>query len=201
MVDLYARRADGLRQRLPVRRWFGASDMTVDERRGDEELIGGCDGPTIDLACGRGRLVSQLVRRGVCALGVDVSPVAVAATRLGGALAIQRDVFGRLPGAGRWDYAILADGNLGIGGDPVRMLARTRDLLGPGGVAIVEFGVRGTGFNTMAIRLETRTERGPWIPWAQAGVEMAAELGASAGLRVLAESEVAGRHIVRLAAQ
>ena len=41
--------------------------------------------------------------------------------RRGGA-ALRRDVFAPLPGEGRWYTALLADGNVGIGGDPVALL-------------------------------------------------------------------------------
>ena len=37
-----------------------------------------------------------------------------------------RDVFDPLPGEGRWETALLADGNIGIGGDPVALLRRLR---------------------------------------------------------------------------
>ncbi len=65
-------------------------------------------------------------------LGIDVVPEAVEQTRRRGASALQRDLFDALPGEGRWQTALLADGNVGIGGDPVALLARTRDLVQPG---------------------------------------------------------------------
>ena len=39
---------------------------------------------------------------------------------------------------------LLADGNIGIGGDPGRLLDRCRDLLGPDGDVIVELEPPGT---------------------------------------------------------
>lgn len=114
----------------------------------DRVLTCCCDGPTVDLVCGSGRLADRLVRRGVAALSVDISPLAVAVTRSRGVPTLYRDIFDRLPGTGRWEYAILADGAVGLGGDPVRVLRRTRELLARDGVAIVEFAPPETGLTT-----------------------------------------------------
>ena len=51
-------------------------------------------------------------------LGVDISRTAVARVRQAGASALHRSVFDPLPGQGRWGTALLADGNIGIGGLP-----------------------------------------------------------------------------------
>ncbi|WP_327120699.1 class I SAM-dependent methyltransferase [Nocardia sp. NBC_01730] len=202
--DLYAqalageecwwRRTDGSRVPIPVRQWFHGADSRV-----DHALVCCCDGPTVDLGCGPGRLVAALTHRGVAALGIDISPMAVAVTRFRGAPALQRDVFDRLPAVGRWEYAILADGNIGIAGDPVRLLGQTRRLLARGGVAIVEFDYPGTGFVEEQIRLETRAGAGDWFPWARVGIDHADRMATAAGLRVLTSAEVSGHYIAWLA--
>jgi hypothetical protein len=71
----WIRHEDGSQHGLPVHRWLGRrhSDRTF-----DQAVAGLCDGPTIDLGCGPGRLVANLIRRGVPALGVDQSATAVA---------------------------------------------------------------------------------------------------------------------------
>ncbi|WP_426567076.1 SAM-dependent methyltransferase [Angustibacter sp. McL0619] len=71
-------------------------------------------------------------------LGVDIAGTSVDRTAAAGALALRRSVFDRLPGEGRWDTVLLADGNLGIGADPDRLLCRVRELLRPGGLLLVE---------------------------------------------------------------
>ena len=38
---------------------------------------------------------------------------------------VRRDLFGALPGEGTWSHVLLADGNIGIGGDPVTLLSHT----------------------------------------------------------------------------
>ncbi len=191
------RAEDGTTTPLRAARWLGAGNDPR-ERLADNVLTCYCDGPTVDLGCGPGRLVASLVRRGVIALGIDISPMAVALTRFRGAPALQRDIFGPLPGTGRWAYAILADGNLGIGGDPVRLLSRTRELLAPGGTAIVEFARPGIPPAAVRIRLESRTGVGDWVPWARVGIDRAPDVAAAAGLRLQTTAEVSGRYIAWL---
>ena len=113
---------------LSVARWQADADG------GDSVLLDACTGPTLDVGCGPGRLVAALLgRRQIQALGVDVSPVAIRRTTERGGIAIRRDVFDLLPGEGRWQHVLLADGNIGIGGDPAALLRRVRQLLSPAG--------------------------------------------------------------------
>ncbi|MFB9332053.1 methyltransferase domain-containing protein, partial [Actinoplanes octamycinicus] len=87
-----------------------------DHRPGDTGLLDRCRGATLDVGCGPGRLTAALLRLGRAALGIDVSAAAVRLARARGATALRRDVFAPLPGQGRWEHLLLADGNLGIGG-------------------------------------------------------------------------------------
>ena len=66
-------------------------------------------------------------------LGIDVTPVALDVARARGALVLERSVFDRVPGAGRWGTALLLDGNIGIGADPAVLLRRVAALLRPAG--------------------------------------------------------------------
>ncbi|MEU8662357.1 class I SAM-dependent methyltransferase, partial [Actinoplanes philippinensis] len=100
---------------------------------GDATLLERCTGPTLDVGCGPGRLTGALTEAGRPALGIDISAAAVRLARERGAVALQRDVFDPVPGTGRWRHLLLADGNIGIGGDPHRLLLRCGELLGPGG--------------------------------------------------------------------
>ena len=115
-----------------------AVDQPLETDPGDASLVGRCHGPTLDVGSERGRLTVALAERGIPALGIDVTPFPVRLTRASGALAILRDVFGRVPGTGRWQTVLLADGNIGIGGDPAALLRRIGDLLAPDGHALVE---------------------------------------------------------------
>ena len=122
--------------RLPVHSWLGGhgADTVF-----DAAVVALCDGPTIDLGCGPGRLVAHLVQRGIPALGVDQSATAVRLARRSGAPALLRDVFEPLPGTGRWQTVLLADGNVGLAGDPRRILRRASELLRAGGRCVAEF--------------------------------------------------------------
>jgi SAM-dependent methyltransferase len=151
---------------LPIDRW------RAEPEDADELLLRHCTGPTLDIGCGPGRLTAALVRRGVVALGVDISPVAVRLTADRGAPALRRDVFGQVPGEGRWRHALLADGNIGIGGDPVRLLRRVEALLSAGGSALVEIEPPGHGMRRDRVRVDGgRAPAGAWFDWAWLGVD------------------------------
>lgn len=165
-------------QTMSVRRWRS------DASRSDRWMLDGCAGPTIDLGCGPGRLVAALIARGVPALGVDSSTVAVRLCSERGAVALRRNLFEPLPGEGRWHHALLADGNVGIGGDPVALLRRVRTLLAPHGSALVELN-RGAGLWRGPARLvgPDGTSSG-WFPWAQVGPDAIADVAQASGMRL-----------------
>jgi SAM-dependent methyltransferase len=179
---------------LPVapRRWLAPA--------GGEDcwLLNRCTGPTVDLGCGPGRLVAELAGRGVPALGVDCSPLAVRQCRYRGAAVLHRDVFATLPGEGRWHHVLLADGNIGIGGDPVRLLRRCAALLRPGGTMLVEAEHPGAGLWRGAARLQVAgAAAGPWFPWAVAELPVLATLATLAGLQA-GQRYRAGRCFIEL---
>lgn len=165
---------------LDTRRW------QADAGRSDHWLLDACQGPTVDLGCGPGRLVAALTERGVPALGVDNSPRAIAQCSRRGALVLHRDVFDTLPGEGRWHHVLLADGNLGIGGDPVALLKRALRLIGPGGSILVELSAGEPGLWRGAARITGPDgSSGRSFPWAEVGVGAIAEVAENAGLRLL----------------
>jgi SAM-dependent methyltransferase len=183
--------ADGARINLPVARWHAAADDA------DELLLDRCAGPTLDIGCGPGRLTVALGARGVPVLGVDVSPVAVRLTRRRGGAALQRDVFGRIPAAGRWRHTLLADGNIGIGGDPRTLLNRVATLLEVGGTALVEVAPPGTGLVRMPVRLAGGDES--WFPWAVLDAQATVAIGIGAGLGLTWHGSHSDRWFVELA--
>lgn len=179
-------------RRVPLHpgRWLADADHA------DELMLGNCRGPAIDVGCGPGRLVDALTRRGVPAIGVDISPVAVALARARGALALRRDVFGRVPGEGRWRHVLLADGNIGIGGDPVALLRRCRELLIPaGGSVLVEVDPPGIGLHTEPARVGPL---GTWFRWAWLGLDALGAVAADAGFSVRWTGDRAGRWFAEL---
>ena len=174
---------------------FEPEQWCRDTLPGDRALLDRCAGPTLDIGCGPGRLAAALAASGVPALGIDVSPAAVHLARSRGATALCRDVFGPLPGAGRWRHLLLADGNVGIGGDPARLLARCRRLLGPGGHLHAELAPPGTpswAGHTAVAGSPTR------LPWAVLAVDDLAAPAAAARLRVLDTRTEAGRWFATL---
>lgn len=188
----WIRHDDGGVHRLPVRSWLGGhgADTVF-----DSAVVALCDGPTIDLGCGPGRLVANLIQRGIPALGVDQSATAVHLARRSGAPALLRDVFQPLPGTGRWQTVLLADGNVGLGGDPRRVLQRAGELLRAGGRCVAEFDPTTVGIQTRWVRLESAGTVGPWFRWATVGVDCAAALADEVGL-ALAGLHPIGQRVV-----
>jgi len=186
---------DGSTQRLPVHNWLGGRRS---DHRFDRAVLERCNGPTIDLGCGPGRLVAHLVKRGVPALGVDQSETAVELARRSGAPALRRDVFDSLPGVGRWQTVLLADGNIGLGGEPVRVLRRAGDLLRRGGVCLAEFDSASTGILHRWVRLESTRTVGPWFRWATVGIDCASWVAGEAGLAVKAIHPIGDRLLASL---
>ncbi|MHA3024206.1 methyltransferase domain-containing protein [Mycobacterium sp. BMJ-28] len=192
----WVRYTDGSVYKLPVHNWLGGRRT---DRRFDRAVLDRCDGPTIDLGCGPGRFVADLMRRGVPALGVDLSATAVQLARRSGAPALRRDVFGPLPGAGRWQTVLLADGNIGLGGDPLRILSRARDLMRRDGVCLAEFDSAPGGVRRRWVRLETANTIGPWFRWATVGIDNAVPVAAAAGLAVIGIHPIGDRVLASLA--
>ncbi|KKF01856.1 methyltransferase domain-containing protein [Mycolicibacterium obuense] len=193
----WVRRDDGRVSRLPVHNWLGGRHA---DDRFDTTIVDMCEGPTLDLGCGPGRLVSYLVQRGVPALGVDLSATAVRLARSSGAPALHRDLFEPLPGTGRWQTVLLADGNVGLGGDPVRVLGRAAELLRSGGRCLVEFDSAAIGIDVGWVRLESASTIGPWFKWASVGIDSMPALAAEAGLAVAGIRHIGTRVVATLAA-
>ncbi|MGW7580558.1 SAM-dependent methyltransferase [Kitasatospora sp. NPDC054768] len=176
---LWLRQEDGSRIALDVERWCAPA------AGGDHSLLRRCVGlaaPVVDLGCGPGRLVAALLALGVPALGVDVTGAAVERTRHLGGPALCRSVFDRLPAEGRWGGALLADGNLGIGGDPAVLLRRGAELLAPDGVLLVEVEPWELD-ERITVQVEGSDGRlGPAFAWARCGAGAVTRRARRAGL-------------------
>lgn len=192
---LLARRSDGSALPLPLDRWLGPLTEA------DAEVLDRARAPVLDIGCGPGRHVLALAQRGVMALGIDVSEIAVAHARSRGAVAIETSVFERVPGAGRWGSALLLDGNIGIGGSPVRLLRRLARLVEPGGPILVELDPPGAPTGGDRLRLEHGETASDWFDWAWVGADGIATAAADAGLAVRDRWERSGRWFAALAEQ
>jgi SAM-dependent methyltransferase len=173
-------------------RWLDRPDTA------DESLLSRCTGPTIDVGCGPGRLVQALTARGVPSLGVDVSDGAVRIARSSGAMVLRRSIFDRLPGAGRWEVALLADGNIGIGGNTARLLVRLRELLASGGHALVEVEPGHGVVHFTATVTGPAGETVATFPWARTGAAPLIELAETLGYVAEDQWSVQERQFVAL---
>ncbi len=177
---------------LPAHRWRADADAA------DHELLSRCLHATVDVGCGPGRMSRALLGRGVLALGIDVVPEAVELTRSRGAMAVHRDVFATLPGEGRWSTALLADGNIGIGGDPLRLLRRLGNILASRGRIVADVSAPGGHIGVHRLRLEVAGRRTRPFPWATVPADRLEGLAFEASLRVLELVDSGGRWFAAL---
>ena len=178
---VHLRSACGRSIPLPVHRWR-------DEATDDEQtLLAMCPGPVLDIGCGPGRVVLAVATAGRAALGIDSSPAAVSEAQDRGAPVLRRDVFGPVPAEGRWGSVLLWDGNIGIGGDPVRLLRRAGELMAPDGVVVCEVEPPGQPTEVLDVHVcADGRDDSPWFPWARVGADDIVGLARHAGLTVQA---------------
>ena len=178
---------------LPVGEW--RSRATEEE----VEVLARVRPAVIDIGCGPGRVAHELSARGLPALGIDASPAAVMRARHVGASAIERSVFDTLPAEGRWGTAILFDGNIGIGGDPVALLRRVVEVIAPDGLVLVELGAPGTETGSLEVRLRVQGQPpGPWFCGARVAADSMEPLARRAGLDLIDVESRADRHFAWL---
>ena len=187
-----ARLRDGTALALPLERYLGPPDAT------DRQLLERISGPVLDVGCGPGRHLRALAARGVRALGVDLSPVAVELAIGGGCRAIVGDIFDELPCARIWRSALLLDGNIGIGGSPERLLARIGGLLVEGGEILAELDAPGTCSERTLARLECDGDSSSWFPWARVSASALEPIARAAGFDPVHVWQLSGRWFARL---
>jgi len=175
-VNALLEHADGVHTAMDWRRWCSRPDDA------DGSVLSRVQGATLDVGCGPGRLTVALATRGHTVLGIDVTPDAVSLTRAAGGVALHRSVFSHIPGEGRWETVLLIDGNVGIGGDPIALLRRVRDLLAPTGHALIEIEPPTTVWHVGPARI--RYPDGivtSWFPWARVPVDAIGGIAGAAG--------------------
>ncbi len=175
-IGCWLLQSDGRSKPLAVDRWQQPPDLD------DHQLFLSTDREsTLDIGCGPGRLAAALTARGVPTLGIDISSEAVRQARGRGARAIQADIFAGITDIGSWDRALLADGNIGIGGDPVKLLHRVADLLRPGGTVVAEVARHGVGIVTERLRLQVGSDLTPRFHWSVVGADAIGAVADEAG--------------------
>jgi SAM-dependent methyltransferase len=195
---LTVRASDGDVWSMPMGRWL-APATDVDERVLDRAL-----GPVLDVGCGPGRHVHALSRRGIVALGIELSPTAVRHARDGGAEVVEGSIFEVAPDPGLWSTALLLDGNIGIGGHPGELLTRVGELLSPDGRVLVELDPavvdRGPEVDApIRVRIEADGTTSAWFPWARVTADAIDGPADAAGMHVAERWCDGGRHFCTLA--
>jgi SAM-dependent methyltransferase len=178
---LYLRLDDGRRIRMPVHRWHESPTAA------DKTVLARCTGPVLDVGCGPGRMCRALLSRGIFALGVDITPRAVALTCALGGLALRRSVFDRLPAERGWQSVLLIDGNIGIGGDPHGLLRRCGGLIAATGHLVVEVDPQDIEDLCVARFESLQGRSGPFFPWARLGRPALHRIAADLALSVTDE--------------
>jgi SAM-dependent methyltransferase len=145
------------------------------------------EGPVLDVGCGPARHARLLQARGLTAIGLDRSLLALGLARsLGLRHRLHADArFGPLPPV---RTALLLDGNLGLAGTPagaVRLLHRLAMACGPGGRVLVGGRAPRHGrLRRLVIRDEYGNRVGPWGRWLQASLPAVLDLAHPAGWRL-----------------
>jgi len=174
------------------RRWLGPAAPE------DEQLLDRVVSPVLDVGCGPGRHVLALAGRGVQAIGIDLTPAAVRLARSRGASVIEGSIFGPVPAPGSWATALLLDGNIGIGGDPVALLRRVTSLLRRQGRILVELGEPGDQSRPVLARMEHDAVAGPWFEWATVDTSAIEVIAARVGLTLTTSWSGGGRRFAQL---
>jgi len=196
---LYLRESDGQEiadaNRMDVSRWNAHADAA------DVSLLRSVTGPLIDIGCGPGRMVRAAAEVGHGALGIDVSPTAIEIATEAGLNVLLCSVFEPLPDEGRWQTALLVDGNIGIGGDVTAMLERCRELLSDDGEIVVETHADESWDRTYTGRLvDSHGRESASFPWAEVGIDTLLRRAAAVGLASRRVWELDGRSFCRLTA-
>ena len=179
---------------MDVSRWNADADAA------DLTLLSRVTGPMLDIGCGPGRMVRAATDLGMLAVGIDVSAAALEiASNLGGSF-FQCSVFDRVPGEGVWQTTLLVDGNVGIGGDILSLLARCRELLSASGEIVVELNPNANHEDYyFAEVVDTHGNRSDPFPWAEIGLNRLRDMLDRLGLELVQSWEMDGRAFCRLA--
>lgn len=165
--------------------------------RSERRFLRQLSGPVLDVGCGPGRAAAFLRRHGTAALGLDANPALVDLARANGAWCVHQSLFDPVPFEGRWHEVLLLDGNIGIGGDPAKLLERLRRIVTIGGHALLEVERLG-GIVPLIVREHHGGVIGTPFPWATVSVTALDVLIEGSGWRCVHVHEIDERVVVAL---
>ena len=149
--------------------------------------------PVLDIGCGPARHTLALAEQGRVALGIDITETVVSYARRRRVPVLRRGVFDAVPAAGRWGSALLLDGNVGLGGDPVTLVRRAAELVHARGVVLVETAPPHTYRSTVTAHLVVEGRRGPRFGWAHVAADELGKIARRAGCVVTEQWSDRGR--------
>jgi SAM-dependent methyltransferase len=161
----------------------------------ERALLARAVGPVLDVGCGPARHARHLQQRGLHAVGLDRSRLALATAR---ALGLRHSVYAdalRDPLPAGIGTVLLLDGNLGLAGtvDGARRLLDRLAAAAAAGARLLVAGraPRGAVLRAVQVRVEYCGSAGPWFSWLLLGLPAVVSLAAPAGWRLVAAA-VAG---------
>jgi SAM-dependent methyltransferase len=176
---LRLRTFDGRILPAPTDRWLG---VPTDE---EDDLLARAVPTVLDVGCGPGRHVAALREGGIPAVGLELDERLVRMARSRGVDVLQGSIFAPLAEEGPWGSALLLDGNIGLGADPVRLVNRVASLVEPGGSILAELSPPATRCEEVMVRIEDDGTAGPWFALGVVGVDALDELVRRAGVDVV----------------
>lgn len=184
--------SDGNLRELEVDRWLSDADDV------DLRILERVRGPVLDVGCGPGRHVEALTQWGIDALGMDLTPDFVEVAERSQRPVVLHSVFDPVPGGAQWNWALMLDGSIGIGGDPVALLRRVGCLLAPGGQVLVETEPPDQHSECTAMVIQSESGRDSWFDWATLSASDAARVAGAAHFGLADCWEDSGRWFVQL---
>lgn len=169
--------------RFEIERFLAGADAS------DASALASATGPVLDIGCGPGRFVHAAIMAGHLTLGIDISETAVRIAQEHGLPVLRRSVFQELPGEGTWGTALLIDGNIGIGGDPVILLRRCAELIrdGDGRILVETHPDSRRDRVFVGVLIDDLDHESPPFPWAEVGARALHGYASAAGLVVCRE--------------
>lgn len=184
--------SNGSVRQLEVDRWLNDVDAV------DLRILERVCGPALDVGCGPGRHVEALTQRGIDVLGIDLTPDFVAVAQRSQRSVVLHSVFDPVPGGAQWNWVLMLDGSIGIGGDPVALLRRVGCLLAPGGQVLVETEPPEQRSERLTMVIQSEAKGDAWFDWATVTTSDISRVARAAHLGLADRWEDSGRWFAQL---